>query len=92
MEFEHLHIGQTRSEWRGLADGYIMDYNNVSGVTLFLFFNRPTPQEEQQIKAESTFKIAFTDYKGVGFFTVKFGSLRWGIVLSPQTYTKSPCF
>ena len=93
MEFQHLQVGQVRSEWRGLADGYIMDYNNVSGLTLFLFFKKPTPQEEQQIKAESVFKIAFTDYKGVGFFAVKFGNLPWGdCAFSPNLYKTPPVF
>lgn len=93
MKLEHFYIGQTRSEWKGLPDGYIMDFNNVSGLTLFLFFNTPTPQEEQQIKAESTFKIAFADYKGVGFFAVKFGNLPWGdCAFSPNLYKEPPTF
>lgn len=78
MEFEYLNAGQSRSEWVGLADGYIMEYNNVSGLILFVFFQHPLPQEEKQFKEESPFKITFMDYKGVGFFCLKFGDLPWG--------------
>lgn len=93
MGFEFLQVGQARSEWRGLADGYIMEYNEVSGLTLFLFFRNPLPVEEKQIKAESPFKITFSDYRGVGFFCVKFGDLPWGdCAFSPNLYQTQPRF
>ena len=29
MGLEFFNVGQSRSEWRGLKDGYIMEYNNI---------------------------------------------------------------
>lgn len=93
MEFEYFNVGQKRSEWVGLADGYIMEYNSTSGLTLFVLFNHPMPQEESQIMAENLFKITFTDYKGVGFFGIKFGNLPWGdCAFSPNLYKEPPLF
>lgn len=93
MDLEYVQVGQKKSEWVGLADGYIMEYNEVCGLVLYLFFRNPLPQEEMQIKAETPFKITFTDYGGVGFFCVKFGSLPWGdCAFSPNLYQVPPRF
>lgn len=93
MGLEFFNVGQSRSEWRGLKDGYIMEYNNISGLILYMFFKRPLPEEEAQIAADKLFKITFTDYKGVGFFGVKFGNLPWGdCAFSPNLYKDTPVF
>lgn len=93
MGFEFFNVGQSRSEWRGLKDGYIMEYNNISGLILYMFFKHPLPEEEAQIAADKLFKITFTDYKGVGFFGVKFGNLPWGdCAFSPNLYKDTPAF
>ena len=93
MNFDILHVGQSRSEWKGLSDGYIMEYDNFSGLILYVLIRKPTQQEVSQITADSPFKITFTDYKGVGFFGVKFGSLPWGdCPFSPNFYENPPVF
>lgn len=93
MELQYFNLGQTRSEWVGLEDGFIMEYNDVSGLILFVFFRNPLPEEEEQLKPTSPFKITFTDYKGVGFFSVKFGNLPWGdCAFSPNVYEEPPVF
>lgn len=89
MNINLLCVGQVRSEWRGMSDGYIMEYNNMNGLTLFVFFKRPLPEEIEQLSADSGFKITFTDYEGVGFFCLKFGALPWGdCAFSPNLYAE----
>ena len=91
--FEMLSVGQVKSEWVGMQDGYLMEYNNYSGLTLFIFFQHPTPEEERQFRAEMECRLAFSEYKGVGFFCLKFGDLPWGdCAFSPNLYKVKPVF
>lgn len=93
MYVDVLHVGQKRSEWVGESDGYIMEYDNVSGLILYVLFQRPTPEEMEQFAENEHFKIAFMEYKGVGFFCLKFGALPWGdCAFSPNLYGEKPVF
>lgn len=93
MNFDLLHVGQTRSEWKGMTDGYIMEYNNMSGLILFVFFKNPLPEELEMLSTDSRFKVTFTEYEGVGFFCIKFGALPWGdCAFSPNLYNEKPEF
>ena len=41
---EYLSVGQSRPDWRGFPDGYLMSYDIYNGMTLFFFLNRPAPE------------------------------------------------
>jgi len=93
MNIDVLHVGQARKEWAGETDGYIMEYSNVSGLILYVFFKRPQEEEIREFAENGGFKIAFMDYKGVGFFCLKFGNLPWGdCAFSPNLYDEKPYF
>lgn len=92
MNIELLRVGQSRDEWKGLPDGYIMEYDSFGGLILYVHYCNPKPEEEVQI-AGGSFKIRFWDYKGVGFFCVQFGNLPWGdCPFSPNLYKEKPEF
>ena len=93
MSIDVLRVGLKRSEWVGEKDGYIMEYDNASGLILYAFFQRPTPEEMEQFDANKRMEITFMDYKGVGFFGLKFGLLPWGdCAFSPNLYDEKPVF
>lgn len=93
MKMESLSAGETKSEWRGIKDGYVIEYNSVSGLILYVFLKRPTPKEIEQLSVQNNFRIAFSEYKGVGFFCIKFGTLPWGdCAFSPNLYKTPPIF
>lgn len=78
MKWELFKVGMRRAEWQGLPEGMIMDWTDESGLTLFVYYNRPTKEEIDEVSAGSRFEITFKDIEGVGFFAVKFGKQPWG--------------
>ena len=75
---EYLSVGQSRPDWRGFPDGYLMSYDICNGMTLFFFLNRPAPEQLDQVRTGHAFEIALADIGKVGFFTLRFGTLPWG--------------
>ena len=75
---EYLSVGQTRPEWRGFPDGYLMSYDTYNGMTLFFFLNRPSPAVLAELCTGRPFEIGLADIGKVGFFTLRFGALPWG--------------
>lgn len=92
-EWELFSVGMRREEWRGLPDGLIMDWADACGLTLFVFFNKPSVEEQINMSAGSQFEIRFKDIDGVGFFAVKFGGQPWSdCAFSPNLYPDIPKF
>lgn len=63
-------------EYKDHAEGILTDVTD-SGINVLIFFNRPTEEEMNQIKANNPLKIKLLDKNGIIFFFYKFGSLNW---------------
>lgn len=88
QKWELFHIGMVRGEWIGIDDGMIVEWSNESGLTLFVFYNRPSEIEMAHFSAKSRFEIAFTDIEEIGFFSLKFGDEGWAdCSFSPNLYS-----
>lgn len=75
-------------QYANMGDGYLLDYNEVTGFTLYCFLNHISPVELECISSsKSDFEITFTDIKGCGFITLTFGALPIGdCVFDPRLY------
>lgn len=93
MNVEALFVGMKRPSWKGKGDGYLMDYSSDSGLTLYVFFYHPSAAEKKALRPENKFKISFSSFYGIGFFSLKFGVLPWGdCAFSPSLYDVCPEF
>ena len=92
-KWELFHKGMKREEWKGIPDGLILEWSNESGLTLFVYYSKPSEEEIKDLSAGSRFEIAFKDIKGVGFFAVKFGGQDWSdCAFSPNLYKEKLVF
>ena len=92
-QWELFKVGMRRGEWMGTPDGMIMEWNDVSGLVLFVYYNNPRNREKEQLDAGKRFEIAFKDIDNVGFFAVKFGEQPWAdCCFSPNLYPEKPKF
>lgn len=46
MDIVHYQVGQRIPEWANGADGCIMEYDDISGLTLYYFLNSPNEVEK----------------------------------------------
>lgn len=92
-KWELFKRGMIRSEWKGLPDGMIIDWTDENGLTLFVFYRNPKPEEIKDFESDMAFEVAFKDVEGVGFFAFKFGNQDWAdCVFSPNLYDNKPKF
>lgn len=90
---ELVHVGMQRSEWKGCGDGYSMEYSPTEGLLFCAFFQNPRESEKMEFKPLNDFEIRFTDFEGIGFFSVKIGNLPWGdCAFTPNLYDCPPVF
>lgn len=92
-KWELFQRGMIRAEWKGLADGAIIDWTDENGLTLFVFYRNPSPDEIKDFESDMAFEVAFKDVEGVGFFAFKFGKQEWAdCAFSPNLYDDAPKF
>lgn len=92
-KWELFKVGMQRAEWVSHPQGMVTEWNDISGLTLFVFYESPSNKEIEDMSAKSRFEIAFKDVDGVGFFAVKFGEQPWGdCSFSPNLYPVRPQF
>ena len=92
-QWELFKVGMRRAEWMGIPDGMRLEWNDVSGLVLFVFYNNPSEEDMKDVSAGSRFEIAFKDIDGIGFFTIKFGDQPWAdCCFSPNLYDPFPKF
>lgn len=93
MEAEFISVGQRVPEWAVGTDGCVMEYHSISGLTLMYFLNNPTREECHVFETSQNFRISFTSFMDVGFFSFKVGDLEWSdCAFSPNLYSKIPEF
>lgn len=93
MDMEVFSVGQRIPEWATGIDGCVMEYNNLTGLTLTYFLNSPNSSEVQAFDVSQNFKIIFTSIMDVGFFGLKVGELEWSdCAFSPNLYSFKPEF
>lgn len=93
QQFEFFSVGQIVPEFAIGTDGYRIEYNEATGLVLYCYFNRPTPEEVDAFDCSQPFRICFTTYRNVGFFCVKFGNMPWGdCSFHPCIYPEPPVF
>ena len=44
-EWELFQLGMRREEWANGVDGLVMDWSDACGLTLFVFFKKPSDEE-----------------------------------------------
>lgn len=92
-KWEFFEKDMIRQEWKGRADGFVIDWTDENGLSLFVFYKRPTSNEIDDFESNKSFKIAFKDVDGIGFFAFKFGNQNWAYcVFSPNIYDNKPEF
>lgn len=79
-EFMIVRAGETKlSHFKGSHDGYLFEWNEDCGMTLFVILNNVNPTElESIISTGRAFEIAFSEINDCGFISVKFGNMPWG--------------
>ena len=79
-EFLLIKAGETKiDKLKDSQDGYLYDWNDVSGMTLYVILNNVNIEElDNIINTDKGFEIAFIEMKDCGFISVKFGNLPWG--------------
>lgn len=84
---EIVYIGMQRNDWKGCGDGYTMEYNEKDGLVFCIFFQNPSESEKLEISTPNDFEIRFSDFEGIGFFSIKIGDLPWGdCAFTPNLY------
>ena len=68
--------GQIYEELKNHLEGVQFDITDESTV-LMVYFNAPTPEEQQQFTAGNKFEIRFIELKNIIMLTVKIGNLEW---------------
>lgn len=63
---------------KGKPDGYLMEWSELDGLTLFVLLYKPTPGEIESMKAQMPFEIAFTELYDCGVISLKFAGFDWG--------------
>lgn len=88
-----FHKGMKQPDWVGLPDGLNVEWNDVSGLMLFAYYNNLSADEIDCFSADMPFEIAFKNIDNVGFFSFKFGNMPWSdCVFSPNFYPEVPEF
>lgn len=79
-EFMLIKAGETKlSHFKGSHDGYLFEWNDDCGMTLFVILNNVTSDElESIVDTGRAFEIAFSEINDCGFISVKFGNMPWG--------------
>lgn len=91
MEVEYLCLGQRIPEWKTGVDGCVMEYQQVSGLTLLYMLKKPNIMERRAFNSSQPFQIAFTSILDVGFFCIKVGNMEWSdCAFSPCIYDEHP--
>lgn len=91
MDIVHYQVGQRIPEWANRIDGCIMEYDDMSGLTLYYFLNSPNETEAASFLCDRPFQITFTPITDVGFFCFRIGQLPWSdCVFSPNAYSRRP--
>lgn len=87
---ELIEVNKTKlSNMKGKPDGYILDWHEENGLTLFVLFHKPTPGEIESMKGQMSFEIAFTELYDCGVISLKFAGLDWGdCSFEPRLYEK----
>ena len=87
MQYQYIKVGQKREEWRGFPEGFLMSYDEYSGMTLYFFLDRPSEAMLREVRHGGAFEIALADIEKVGFFTIRFGALPVGdCAFDPSLY------
>lgn len=68
--------GQIYEGLKNHPEGVQFDITDESAV-LMVYFNAPTPDEQQQFTAGNKFEIRFIELKNIIMLTVKIGNLEW---------------
>lgn len=85
-----LEVNKTKlPSLKGKPDGYLMEWDELDGFTLFVLFYKPTAEEIALMKAQMPFEIAFTELYDCGVISLKFAGLDWGdCSFEPRLYKK----
>lgn len=87
VDVKCLSVGKVYPDMKTGQDGYVMEWDEFSGLSLYCFMCNMRPEEVVQFDADNPFEIAFTVIEDVCFFAVKFGGLMWGdCPFSPAIY------
>lgn len=87
IDIKYLSVGDFYPDMKTGQDGYVMEWDDLSGFSLYCFMYNMNRQEVAQFDADNSFEIAFTVIEDVCFFAVKFGWLEWGdCPFSPAIY------
>lgn len=85
-------IGQRREEWAIKSDCLRMEYN-TDGFTAYVMYNGIYPEEMRQFRDDQPIRFAFSEYKDIGFFCIRFGKMPWAeFPFTPKIYREFPDF
>lgn len=91
--YAQFYCGMKKPEWRGLSDCMRLEWNDQSGFTLYLFWNKVSTAEIREVSTESDIDIRFLPINDISFFCFKFGNLPWAdCPFSPHIYDEHPLF
>lgn len=85
-------IGQRREEWATKSDSLRIEYD-TDGFTAYVMYNGIYPEEMKQFGDDQPIKFAFSEYKDIGFFCIRFGKMPWAeFPFTPKIYREFPDF
>lgn len=80
-------VGGKYEKWATMQDGYILEWNNDAGFTLYAFLNGVSDDEVKQFDVSQPVTIRFTVIEDVCYFLFKFGDMPWAdCPFSPAIY------
>ena len=81
-------VGNKYDDWATKQDGYIIEWNNDLGLTLYAFLNGVSKDELAEFDVSQTVRVRYTIIDDVCYFLFKFGEMPWAnCPFSPSIYT-----
>ncbi len=90
---QKIQVGETLTNLELGYDYYLMEYNELDGIQLYVVVNNLSEKDLEIFQNSSTVEFSFGKQKGVGFFSVDFGhGISGDCPFSPNLYNETPVF